>query len=58
MEYLIHYCQKKGLQKMNLEVNSTNIVAIRLYQKYGFEQVGNRKNYYLTGDGLLFTKIL
>lgn len=43
---------------MNLEVNSTNIVAIRLYQKYGFEQVGNRKNYYLTEDGLLFTKIL
>ena len=58
MNYLICYCKENGLSKINLEVNSTNPIAIQLYQKFGFIQVGNRKNYYKNGDGLLFTKIL
>lgn len=58
MDYLINFCKVKGLSKINLEVNSSNNIAINLYKKYDFKQVGLRKNYYKTGDGLLFTKIL
>lgn len=58
ISYLIHYCKENGLSKINLEVNSFNHVAIQLYKKFGFLQVGIRKNYYKNGDGLLFTKIL
>ena len=46
--------QKKDLQ---LEVNQINQVARNLYDKYGFKQVGRRKNYYANGeDAILMTK--
>ena len=41
---------------INLEVNCSNLVAINLYKKFDFVQVGLRKNYYDRQDGLLFTK--
>ena len=58
MNYLINYCKNKGLLKINLEVNSSNTTAINLYKKWGFTQVGSRKNYYQNNDGPLFTKTL
>jgi [ribosomal protein S18]-alanine N-acetyltransferase len=37
-----------------LEVNEHNLAAINLYQKYGFQVAGKRKNYYQpTGDDAL-----
>ena len=40
-----------------LEVNKKNLPAIKLYQKYGFKQVGLRKKYYNnTDDAILMTK--
>ena len=41
MEYLI-----KNNLSITLEVKKTNISAINLYKKYGFYEVGNRKDYY------------
>lgn len=38
--------EKKGLSKIFLEVRSSNLAAIRLYEKHGFEKVGVRKNFY------------
>ena len=58
MEFIIDFCKKQKISKINLEVNSSNTVAINLYKKFDFIQVGNRKNYYTNGDGLLFTKYL
>ena len=58
MEFIIEYCKKQNITKINLEVNSSNTIAINLYKKFNFIQVGNRKNYYQNGDGLLFTKEL
>ncbi len=55
MENLIDFCKKKGIKKINLEVNSSNDIAIKLYKHFGFLQVGCRKNYYSNGDGLLFS---
>lgn len=41
-----------------LEVRKSNIPAQKLYKKYGFEKVGERKNYYSnpTEDAILMTK--
>ncbi len=58
MQHIINFCQNNQILKINLEVNSNNIKAINLYKKFGFKQVGNRKNYYSDGDGLLLTKYL
>lgn len=56
MKKIIDFCLDKNIVKINLEVNSSNTVAINLYNKWGFKQVGCRKNYYNNGDGLLFTR--
>ena len=37
---------KKEKTSISLEVNERNEVAIKLYEKYGFEKVGIRKKYY------------
>ena len=36
--------------KFNLEVNENNKVAIKIYKKFGFVEVGERKNYYNNGE--------
>ena len=42
---------------VTLEVRKSNLVAINLYQKLGFEIVGTRKNYYFDNreDALIMT---
>ena len=41
-----------------LEVRASNSAAIALYQKHGFERVGERKNYYEAPkeDAILMTR--
>lgn len=58
MKYVVDFCKNNNISKINLEVNSNNTIAINLYKKFGFIEVGLRKNYYKDGDGLLFTKCL
>ncbi len=58
LDHIIDYCKKINISQINLEVNSNNITAINLYNKFGFKQVGLRKNYYSNGDALLFSKII
>lgn len=44
----------RKLEWATLEVNEHNLVAINLYQKYGFQVAGSRKNYYQpAGDDAL-----
>ena len=52
---MISFCKNNNIKKINLEVSSSNEIAIKLYKNLGFIQVGCRKNYYPNGDGLLFT---
>ena len=56
LENIITLAKSNNCSKINLEVNETNIIAINLYKKYDFKQVGMRKNYYKNQNGLLFTK--
>lgn len=46
LENLIVYAKDNNLKILNLEVNEKNLYAIRLYNKFGFNNVGTRKNYY------------
>ena len=50
---------EKGITSITLEVNSTNIPAQKLYEKFGFKVVGLRKKYYNNiDDAVIMTKNL
>lgn len=55
LKELIKIAKSKGCTKINLEVAINNEIAIKLYNKIGFKQVGIRPNYYNGIDALLFT---
>ena len=50
---LMEYLKDKSI---SLEVDTNNIYAIRLYEKYGFKKVSVRKNYYNGNDAYLMVK--
>ncbi len=56
---LIELCENRTQKSITLEVNSNNIPAQKLYQKFGFKNVGIRKKYYNnTEDAIIMTKTL
>lgn len=55
LKKLIDIAVQKKCNFFNLEVASNNEVAINLYKKFGFKQVGIRPNYYNGADALLLT---
>ncbi len=58
MEYIIALALDKNLQNITLEVSKENQAALSLYQKYGFQKVAIRKNYYHGIDGILMERKL
>lgn len=46
LEKLIQYGKENNIEKIFLEVRSSNLKAIKLYKKYNFKQISIRKNYY------------
>ena len=56
MEYLINKGLEKGIDNITLEVNINNKYAIKLYNKYNFQIVANRKGYYDGVDGYLMER--
>lgn len=58
MTILIDSAIKANCRKINLEVNENNVIARRLYRKFGFDVVGARKNYYNSENAVLMTKDL
>ncbi len=46
LDEALRQAQSLGAQVATLEVRVSNRIAIRLYQKFGFEVVGRRKGYY------------
>lgn len=57
LESFINECFSEGADLITLEVRESNIPAISLYSKFGFERVGLRKNYYIkpTENAVLMT---
>ena len=47
LEAVIRNAMLNMVKKVFLEVRPSNEPAIALYKKYGFKQVGRRKNYYI-----------
>ena len=43
---IIEYCKKKKIEKIFLEVRTSNVPAIKLYEKFKFKNISLRKNYY------------
>lgn len=43
---IVNESVQKGAKTILLEVRESNIAAINLYEKHGFEKIGTRKNFY------------
>jgi len=57
MEKLIKVAKQEEMESITLEVMCTNNPAIKLYEKFGFKNVGIRKNYYKgTHDAYIMTR--
>ena len=54
MERFIVKCREKGVEKIFLEVRSSNVPAIKLYEQSGFERISVRKRYYGDEDALIY----
>lgn len=44
--HLIEHAAKAGAKWLTLEVRASNVVAQKLYEKYGFTSLGRRRGYY------------
>jgi [ribosomal protein S18]-alanine N-acetyltransferase len=51
LEHFIELARERGAYQMLLEVRPSNKAAIRLYRARGFEETGQRKNYYPGAHG-------
>lgn len=51
LEHLMERAGASGVAEAFLEVRPSNLAAIRLYQRLGFEQIGIRRGYYQAPDG-------
>lgn len=55
---LISICKISNLSSLSLEVSEDNLPAIHLYEKFGFKQIGVRKNYYCGKDGIIMEYLI
>ena len=53
LEQACHRATGQGAARIFLEVAAANLPARKLYEKYGFREVGQRKGYYEDGDDAL-----
>ena len=56
LKNIIELCKKLNVSTLFLEVNEKNLPAISLYKKFGFEEVGFRKNYYKENNEIVMKK--
>lgn len=60
LENLLEYSAELKLEFLSLEVRVTNIAAITLYETFGFEKMGERKDFYSNPkeNALIMTRFL
>lgn len=56
LEKIINEAQKTDKTEIYLEVNENNIFAIKLYEKFKFKKIGERKKYYNGKDTAIIMK--
>lgn len=55
---IINYAKSNNVKKITLEVNENNVPAIKLYKKFGFEQIAKREKYYNGTDTAIIMQLL
>ena len=57
---VFEYCRQNNVKSVLLEVRKSNISAINLYEKCGFEKIAERKKYYTapTEDAIIYRREL
>ncbi|HAX61958.1 MAG TPA: ribosomal-protein-alanine N-acetyltransferase [Elusimicrobia bacterium] len=59
MKYIINFAKAIEIKKMFLEVRASNYPALKLYEKFGFQEIDVRKRYYSNSDdAVIMSKIL
>lgn len=53
---MLQYLIKNNLGDITLEVRESNILALKLYEKFGFKKVAIRENYYQTENAFLMER--
>ncbi len=58
LEYIFNFAKKNNVNKIFLEVRTSNTKAINLYEKNNFKLISKRKNYYTDTkeDALIYLK--
>ena len=58
LEKVVSFCEANGTSTLFLEVRESNAAAIALYEKYQFEKISVRRNYYKqpTEDAVIYRK--
>jgi ribosomal-protein-alanine N-acetyltransferase len=46
LEFIIDRARRRGAEVTFLEVRASNLTAARLYERFGFNEIGRRPNYY------------
>ena len=57
MDHAISVAREKGAEVLALEVRSTNVAAITLYERCGFVRTGIRSNYYEGVDNAVLMEL-
>lgn len=52
LRFAVRRARQMGMDSMLLEVRVSNLRALTLYRRFGFVQIGQRRNYYQAGDQL------
>lgn len=58
INHAIDYLKSQNVSKFYLEVNEKNLVAIKVYEKLGFNRVSTRKNYYGEDSAIIFEMLI
>lgn len=60
IEAVLDCAYERGVREVFLEVRKSNVGAQDLYKRFGFSEVGRRKNYYLEPleDALVMKKVI
>jgi ribosomal protein S18 acetylase RimI-like enzyme len=57
MNFALKIITQQSTKKVRLEVRTTNVIAIKFYEKLGFHIIGKLENYYDDqGDAFLMLK--
>jgi len=58
LSFLLTQIQNQRLSTITLEVRESNVIAQRLYEKFGFRKIAIRPHYYIYEDAIVYWKKL